>query len=255
MEGFCSLSSGSRGNSLYFGTQKTKILIDAGLSGRATEKKLAEIGVSIDEIEAILITHEHSDHIQGLKTLALKKQIPVLANAPTARAISHILHDCPQFKIFTTGESFQFGGINIHPFSIQHDSVEPVGFTLSFDHLKLAICTDLGFATSLVRHQLKNCDHLFVESNHEPYMVHACPRPPVYKQRVLSRNGHLSNEECAALVKEVMHPNLKSIQLAHLSKECNNPAKALEHVSKVIQEHSIKLSVASQEAIGEVISF
>lgn len=253
-EGFCPLASGSKGNCIYFGTKKTKILIDAGLSGRATVKKLEEIGVALDEIQAILISHEHTDHIQGLKTLALRYGIPVLANSETAKSICDIFHDCPTFKIFTTGESFRFGEIEIHPFSIQHDTADPVAFTLKVDALKIGVCTDLGFATTLVRTHLKECDYLYVEANHEPSMVYASSRPLIYKQRVLGRSGHLSNEACAALLEDVLHDKLKHVHLAHLSQECNSPQTALSIVRKKIGE-KIGLSVAPQDKIGEAIWF
>lgn len=253
-EGFCPLASGSKGNCLYFGTKKTKILIDAGLSGRATEKKLAEIGVALEEIQAILISHEHTDHIQGLKTLAFRYGIPVLANSETAKGIYDVFHDCPTFKIFTTGESFRFGDIEIHPFSIQHDTADPVAFTLKVDSLKIGVCTDLGFATTLVRTHLKECDFLYVEANHEPSMVYASSRPLIYKQRVLGRNGHLSNEACASLLEDVMHEKLKHIHLAHLSQECNSPQKALSIVHERIGK-TIPVSIAAQDQVSEAVWF
>ncbi|MCH9608740.1 MAG: putative metallo-hydrolase YycJ [Chlamydiales bacterium] len=254
MIGFCPLASGSKGNSIFLGTEKTKILIDAGLSGRATEKKLAQIGVKIEEIDAILISHDHSDHIQGLKVLALKRGIPVLANMETAKGIYSTLGQCPQFTIFQTGETFNFQDIEIHPFSIQHDTADPVAFTLKFDNLKLGICTDLGFPTTLVRSHLKECDYLYVEANHEPAMVHACSRPMTYKQRVLGRSGHLSNEMCADLVADVLHDGLRHIHLAHLSEECNNPDRALTSVKERING-AVPISIAPQDQIGEVIHF
>lgn len=254
MEGFCPLASGSKGNCLFVGTKKTKILIDAGLSGKATAEKLGRLGVELDDIQAILITHEHTDHIQGLKALALKRKIPVLANADTAKGIYATFHDCPQFKIFITGESFTFGDIVIHPFSIPHDTLDPVAFTLTIDGLKLGVCTDLGFPTTVVRQHLRSCDYLVIEANHEPSMVHACARPVIYKQRVLGRSGHLSNASCAELLAEVMHPQLRHIHLAHLSQECNSPKTALDTVHAKIGT-SIPVTVAPQETLGHAIHF
>jgi len=254
MEGYCPLASGSKGNSLYFGTKKTKILIDAGISGRATKRKLEELGVELDEIQAILISHEHTDHIQGLKTLALRYGIPILANSETAKGIYGSLRECPQFKIFTTGESFTFGDIEIHPFSIQHDTVDPVAFTLKADGIKLGVCTDLGYPTTLVKTHLKECDYLVVEANHEPSMVHACPRPMTYKQRVLGRSGHLSNEACGSLLSEVMHDQLKHVHLAHLSQECNSPQTALERVKEKIGD-AVPVKIAPQNEISESVLF
>ncbi len=254
MEGYCPLASGSKGNCLYFGTKKTKILIDAGISGRATKHKLEELGIELDQIQAILISHDHTDHIQGLKTLAFRYGIPVLANTETAKGIYGTFRECPKFKIFTTGEAFSFGDIEIHPFSIQHDTVDPVAFTLKVDGIKIGVCTDLGYPTTLVKTHLRECDYLVVEANHEPSMVHACPRPMVYKQRVLGRSGHLSNESCGELLSEVMHDGLKHIHLAHLSQECNSPQTALERVKEKIGER-VPVKIAPQNELAESVLF
>ena len=257
MKGFCPLASGSKGNCIYLGTNNVKILIDAGLSSRAIQQRLKEINVELDEIDAILITHEHSDHIIGLKSLALKRGIPVFANHETAKGIVESFHDCPKFKIFSTGETFEFGDLEIHPFSIQHDTLDPVAFTIRTDHLKLGFCTDLGFATSLVHAKLKDCDYLYLEANHQPSMVHASSRPMIYKQRVLSRSGHLSNEDCGHLLSKVYSPRLKHVHLAHLSSECNNPQTAIQVVNDILSQHGINIDLctAPQDKISRAIHF
>lgn len=257
MIGFCPLASGSKGNCIYVGTHQTKILIDAGLSAKATRERLEQIQVDLDDIDAILITHEHTDHIQGLKVLALRLGIPVIANSETAKGIIEYLHECPKFKIFSTGETFEFGDIQIHPFSVQHDTLDPVAFTMRIGNLKLGFCADLGYVTTLVQHQLRDCDYLYVEANHQPSMVHASARPMIYKQRVLSRVGHLSNEACGQLLQAVAHPALKHVHLAHLSSECNTPDTALSVIKEILHKNGIDLEmcVAPQEMIGRAISF
>jgi len=257
MKGFCPLGSGSKGNCIYMGSEQTKILIDAGLSARTIQARLAEINVDLADIDAILVTHEHTDHIQGLKTLAFKMGIPILANHDTARGIVDTFHACPKFKIFSTGEAFDFGDFEIHPFSVQHDTLDPVAFTFRFNNLKLGFCTDLGFVTSLVQTHLRDCDYLYLEANHQPSMVHASPRPMVYKQRVLSRSGHLSNEACGQLLTQVYHPQLKHVHLAHLSSECNSPDMAFSVIGKILQEHHIQvdLSIAWQNKVSRAILF
>lgn len=257
MIGFCPLASGSKGNCIYLGTANTKILIDAGLSAKAIKLKLEEIGVDLADIDAILITHEHGDHIQGLKVLAYKLGIPVLANHETAKGIVENFHDCPRFKIFSTGETFSFGDLEIHPFSVQHDTLDPVAFTVRVNGLKLGFCTDLGFVTTLVSNKLRDCDYLYIEANHQPSMVHASPRPMVYKQRVLSRTGHLSNEACGNLLSQIAHSGLKHVHLAHLSSECNTPDVALNVVKSILETHGIRLdiSIAPQEQLGRAIAF
>ena len=257
MKGFCPLASGSKGNCVYFGTEHAKILIDAGISAKAIQTRLSEIGVDLSQIDAILITHDHFDHIQGLKILAYKKGIPVFANHETAKGIIETFHDCPKFKIFSTGETFEFRDLEIHPFSIQHDTRDPVAFTIRTGGLKIGLCTDLGFTTSLVQTQLKECDYLYLESNHEPSMVHASSRPMIYKQRVLGRTGHLSNEACGNLLAHVYHPKLKHVHLAHLSSECNHPEVALKVIRGILEQHGIHLeiTIAPQERISKPIFF
>jgi phosphoribosyl 1,2-cyclic phosphodiesterase len=257
MIGFCPLASGSKGNCIYIGTVGTKILIDAGLSAKIIIQRLGKIGVDISEIDAILVTHEHTDHIRGLNILSCRYGIPIFANSDTAKAVYSVLEETPKFKIFSTGEAFEYGGIEIHPFSIQHDAIDPVAFTIQLDGLKIGLCADLGFVTTSVIHQLKGCDYLYVEANHQPAMVHACARPIVYKQRVLGRQGHLSNEECARLIGEIFHPGLKHIHLAHLSSECNSPELALQIVQQQLTElgAATELSIAFQDEISRFIAF
>jgi phosphoribosyl 1,2-cyclic phosphodiesterase len=244
MIGFCPLASGSKGNCIYIGTKKTKILVDAGISMKNIKEKLLELGTSIEKIDAIMISHEHTDHIAGLRVLASKLGIPIIANTETAKAIVEQFHECPNFKIFITGETFEFQDLEIHPFTVQHDARDPVAFTIKTEHEKLGICTDLGFATSLVQNHLKNCHILYVEANHKPSMVHASSRPASYKQRVLSRTGHLSNEACGELLAHVAHDAIKQVYLAHLSSECNTPDTALNTVSSILQLHGIALNIA-----------
>lgn len=257
MKGFCPLASGSKGNCVYFGTNKTKILIDAGISAKMIQERLSQINVDLSDIDAILVTHEHMDHILGLKTLAFKRKIPILANHETAKGIVETFHDCPQFKIFSTGETFEFGDLQIHPFSIQHDTIDPVAFTIQTDGLKVGICTDLGFATSLVQSHLTHCDYLYLESNHEPSMVHASSRPMIYKQRVLSRSGHLSNEACGQLLAHVYSPKLKHVHLAHLSSECNSPETAIKVIKEILEKQGIQLEmcIAPQDKVSRAIFF
>lgn len=256
MFGFCPLASGSKGNSIFLGSKNTRILIDAGLSAKALKERLQKIGVDIKEIDAILITHEHIDHIRGLETLTSTYNIPVFANSDTAKAIYDTTGCFPKFKIFSTGETFTFGDLQVHPFSIQHDTVDPVAFTIHVENQKLGFCTDLGFVTTLVSTHLKECNYLYIEANHEPSMVHASSRPNIYKQRVLGRQGHLSNRQCADLLLEIYHPKLEHIHLAHLSQECNSPELALKTAQDTIAAlgGTTEISIALQETISRSIT-
>lgn len=257
MDGFCPLASGSRGNALYIGTKKTKLLVDCGLSAKNIKDRLAHINVDIAELQAIIITHEHGDHIQGLKVLASKYGIPVYANNETAKAIARSFDTRPKFKIFTTGDAFTIEDIEIKPFRVMHDAADPVAFTLQTDSFKIGICTDLGFVTKTVENQLKGCDLLYVEANHEPELVMNSKRPPVYKQRVLGRSGHLSNNSCAELICNVYNENLRQVYLAHLSQECNTPEQALQVVGEILHKSGINvpLTVAHQDTPSRATLF
>lgn len=257
MFGFCPLASGSKGNSIYLGSKTTRVLIDAGISFSALSKRLSDIDVDIQSIQAVLITHEHADHIQGLPVLCDRLKIPVLANAETAKGIYQALQFRPRFKIFTTGEPFMFGDLEIRPFGIPHDTLEPVAFTIRVEGLKLGFCADIGHVTSSVKKELSGCDYLYLEANHQPSMVHASHRPQVYKQRVLSRQGHLSNEDCAALLSVISHFGLKHVHLAHLSGECNSSELALKIAQDTLDKLQLptELSIAHQDRISKCIFF
>jgi phosphoribosyl 1,2-cyclic phosphodiesterase len=255
MLGFCPLASGSKGNALYLGTPKTKLLIDAGLSYRQIVLRLSELSVSVDEIDAVLVTHEHTDHVRGLQLLSERHDIPVFTNSETAKGIVETINFVPKFKIFSTGESFEFGDVTIHPFSIQHDTFDPVAFVVHWQEIKLGICTDLGFVSTLVKMALRNCHYLYIEANHQPSMVHASRRPLRYKQRVLGRQGHLSNQACATLLEEIAHPDLKHVYLAHLSSECNSADLALEIAQEALTKGDCQatLSIAHQDQVSTPI--
>lgn len=257
MLGFCPLASGSKGNCIFLGTANTRVLIDAGLSASALKKRLEEIQIDLNSIQAILVTHEHSDHIQGISVLAEKFGIPIFANAETAKGICSSLKVRPRFKIFTTGELFEFADLEISPFSVPHDTLDPVGFSIRTGNIKMGFCTDLGHVTSLVKKHLEQCDYLYLEANHQPSMVHSSHRPIIYKQRVLSRQGHLSNEECSALLASIAHPGLKHVHLAHLSSECNVPELALQIVSSGVASlyPGLEISIAYQEKISRCVYF
>ena len=255
MIGFCPLASGSKGNCIFVGTKNVRLLIDAGLSFRELQKRLSEIDVECESIDAIVISHEHSDHIRGLDMITKKLNIAVYCNRDTALAIMQSCKYRPTFKIFSD-EPFCIEDVQLQSFSISHDTVDPVGFTLCYDGLKLGIATDLGIVNRLVEHHLKGCDLLYVESNHDEGLVMACSRSMVYKQRVLSRQGHLSNKACANLVKNLSHKGLKRVYLAHLSEECNTNQLAAQSIQKAFNNNTpFSLVVAQQKFISAVTLF
>lgn len=257
MQGICSLASGSKGNSFYIGTSQTKILVDAGISIQTLQKRLQEIDVKIGDINAILISHEHIDHIRSVSVLSAKYNIPIFTNSETAKAIISLLPGPFKFKIFSTEEYFYFQDLKIFPFSIQHDALDPVAFIVEIGSIKIGICTDLGFVTSLTKKYLEKCTYLILESNHEVNLVHASSRSTIYKRRVLSRMGHLSNDDCAKLLQDLFHTKLRHVMLAHLSTECNRHDLAMDkikiHCSEIANPET--LSIAYQDQIGKKLFF
>ncbi len=257
MIGFCPLASGSKGNAIFVGTKNTRVLIDAGLSLSQLTERLEQIDVEISSIQAILITHEHSDHIKGLRLVSEKYNIPFFSNAETAKGIYSALGVKLRSKIFTTGEPFTFGDVEVHPFSVSHDTLDPVAFTIRFEEIKMGFCADLGYVTSMVKKHLQKCHYLYVESNHQPSMVYSSSRPEQLKQRILGKQGHLSNQECGELIASVWHEELRHVHLAHLSRDCNTPEVALEVVENILKTRqiTIPISVAHQDTVSRAVSF
>jgi phosphoribosyl 1,2-cyclic phosphodiesterase len=248
----CILASGSRGNAIYISDGTTAILVDAGPSGIEIIRRLESRGLDPTSVKAILISHEHADHIQGVGALSRRLKIPVYLNRKTEKA-SFIFQKLQNPAYFECGGSFEIKDLNIHPFSISHDAEDPAGFTVQKDGLKIGIATDLGTATSVVKHHLKGCRLLILEANHDPAMLINGPYPWPLKQRIQSRMGHLSNKESKSLLNEVKHDRLKHVILAHLSEINNTPEKALNTVGKALLNCPAQLTAATQDICGEII--
>ena len=223
----CVLASGSSGNCTFISTETTRILIDAGLSAKRTTERLAEIGERVEDLDAICVTHEHSDHIAGLRVLQKKYGVAVYANAGT---LDGIRANKKQAEVkgcqFTTGSKFEIGDLSLEPFSVSHDAYEPVGFVIRSDAHTIGLATDVGIVTNLLREKLRECRVVVIEANHDEELVHASPRPWSLKQRILSNQGHLSNRASAELIAEVAGEGLMHLFLAHLSSDCNSPTHA-----------------------------
>src|SRR5580698_5163918 len=227
------LASGSRGNSAVVASACTKILVDAGISCRETCKRLRTLGEDPHNLSAILITHEHSDHVYGLVTLAKRLRIPVFMTGAThqawARAVRDASGEKPQLEKlerFESGYGFQVGDIVVRPFTIPHDAADPVGFTFRSEGIKIGMATDLGYMPASVRDHLRGCDVLVLESNHDLEMLRVGPYPWSVKQRVGSRTGHLSNKALAEFFAGDYDGNASYIVLAHLSEQNNHPEVA-----------------------------
>jgi len=227
------LASGSRGNCAVVASARTRILVDAGISGRETFKRMKSLGDDPRSVSAILITHEHSDHVYGLATLAKKLRIPVFMTGATHQAWGRALRDengrrpqLERLERFEAGCSFQVGDIAVQPFTIPHDAADPVGFTFRAEGIKVGIATDLGYLPASVRDHLRGCDVLVMESNHDLEMLRGGPYPWSVKQRVMSRVGHLSNEALADFFSNEYDNNATFVVLAHLSDQNNHPELA-----------------------------
>jgi len=248
----CPLASGSRGNCIFVSTEDTPLLIDAGLSGIELERRMASIGESPDGLEAIIITHEHTDHVKGAGILSRRFDIPVYMTRQTFNACKN-LGKIKDLRFFECGSAFEVSGVTVNPFSISHDACDPSGLTLSHAGKKIGIATDLGVVTNLVRTHLGDANLLYVESNHDPKMLINGGYPWHLKQRIKSRTGHLSNADARDLVGELVHSELRHVILAHLSEENNLPQKAAVEVAKGLNGTGISLYVAGPDQPGEMI--
>ena len=248
----CMLASGSKGNATYISNGDTSILIDAGLSGVELQRRLAARNLAPEHLDAIIVTHEHSDHVQGVGILSRRFKLPVYISQNTHRASPRLgrLHATHSFEC---GQTFQISNLTVHPFSISHDAEDPVGFTIGQNGATIAIATDLGIATSMVKEHLKHCSLLILEANHDSQMLENGPYPWPLKQRIKSRTGHLSNTSSKILLEELQHENLQYVILAHLSEINNTPQLAYNEVAKAITRCSAKLSVADQYTSSPII--
>jgi phosphoribosyl 1,2-cyclic phosphodiesterase len=223
----CVLGSGSSGNCTFIGTESTRILIDAGLSARKTTDRLAEIGERPEDLRAICISHEHGDHIAGIRVLQKKHGMPVYANSGTLEGIlSNRKNEGLTCRCFTTGAPFAVGDLTIEPFAVPHDAYEPVGFVLRAGPFSVGVVTDLGVVTHLVREKLRACQAVVIEANHDETLLHEADRPWSLKQRIRGNQGHLSNRAAATLMAEIAGDGLQHLFLAHLSADCNSPRHA-----------------------------
>jgi phosphoribosyl 1,2-cyclic phosphodiesterase len=250
---FCCLASGSKGNALYVSDGETAILIDAGLSGADMERRFASKGLNPENLDAIIVSHEHIDHVRGVGVLSRRYDIPVYATAKTASAAAPIIKKVNVCKTFSCGRSFSINRLAIHPFSISHDAEDPAGFTVRHEDIKIGLATDLGLATKLVKEHLKECALLMIEANHDLDMLENGPYPWPLKQRIKSRSGHLSNADSKDLLNEIKHPHLKQVILGHLSEINNRPEKALAHVGSALEGYGARLEVAVQDTCGDLI--
>jgi phosphoribosyl 1,2-cyclic phosphodiesterase len=249
------LGSGSAGNCALVQSSRCRLLVDGGLSARQIVARMAAAGASPETLDAILITHEHSDHIGGLEVFCKKYEVPLYCNSLTAESMRcGELFEKRDWRLFATGSEFSVKDIDVLAFPVPHDAVDPVGFVLHSDGASLGFLTDLGQATKLVLERVRHVQTLLIETNHDEKMLQSDVRRPwSLKQRIMSRHGHLSNTAAAAAVAELCGNGLERVLLGHLSRDCNRPELALAAVRAALAERGATAEVhcASQTEVGD----
>ena len=252
---FGTIASGSSGNCLYAGNDNTHILIDAGISCKRIVEGLKTFELEGKNLQGILVTHEHTDHVSGIGVLSRKYHIPIYGTEKTLRKICEMENlgkiDRELFQPIQTGKNFFIGDLDIESFSISHDAADPVSYMIHEGNKKLGMVTDLGYYDDRIVGHLKESDLLYVEANHDIHMLQAGPYPYYLKRRILSDHGHLCNEKAAQLVVELMNDHLHRVILGHLSKENNYPDLALATVKNEVDQ-SVKVEVAPRDHAGEL---
>ena len=250
---FCSLFSGSSGNSLFVQTDKTKILVDCGESAKKIVSSLSDIDINIEDIDAILVTHEHIDHVKSLGTLSKKYDIPVYTNLETLNAMPEQINKIKtdNIHLFDFSKDFSVGDLQVHPFSIPHDAANPCAFNLFKNNKKISIATDIGHITPEIIKNLEKSTFLLLEANYDPNILKCSPYPYQLKQRISGPNGHLSNNMAGETISHLLDTGLKKAMLGHLSKENNFPELAYKTVMEEIinnnaNEKDLNLSVATR---------
>jgi phosphoribosyl 1,2-cyclic phosphodiesterase len=250
------LGSGSAGNSALIATDHCRLLVDGGLSARQLILRLALCGITPRELDGILLTHEHGDHVCGLEVLCRKFEIPIYCNALTAEAVRFCsLGEHRNWRIFRTGASFSVCDVAVESFPVPHDAVEPVGYTFHAGTSALGYVTDLGHATRLTIERLRQVQTLVIETNHDEKLLQNDPhRPWAVKQRIQSRHGHLSNGAAAAVIEELLTGKLERVVLGHLSRDCNTPELAAAAIRSVLAQHDrvdLALHCATQSEVSD----
>lgn len=256
-----SLFSGSSGNCLLVEEGYTKFLIDAGLSGIKIRNALCSIGVDPCEISAILVTHEHSDHIAGVGILSRKFNLPIYSNFETQNSMLPFLGTVKDenLRLFENYEPFEIGELRITAFESSHDAADPVGFRITDGNRTLVVATDIGTITPKIASNIFGAASVFIEANHDIKMLREGSYPYYLKQRILSERGHLSNEDCGLFCRELIENGTERVMLGHLSLENNTPNIAFDTVDGKISKHKIKrgldylLGVARRDCASEVL--
>lgn len=252
------LGSGSKGNSIFLETDNINLLIDAGFSGKKIEEQLKKIGIEICNIDGILITHEHGDHIQGAGIISRKYDVPIYITKESYEAGLLKLGKIKDENLRFIEEAFWLGDTMVYPFDVMHDAERTIGFRFEESSgSKVAIATDLGYIDNTVREAFREVDVIVIESNYDYHKLMNCSYPWDLKARVKSRNGHLSNNDCARFIKEIYHEKLKKVYLAHISKDSNDHKIVMDTVLDELLRNQIDipLEISHQDICSEIIKF
>jgi len=246
------LASGSKGNATLVCSERTRILVDAGLSAKELTRRLDQTPVKPSQLDGLMLSHEHQDHVRGCGTLSRRCGFPVYLSAGTLENLPSQVGTLPHRQLFQSGSRFVIGDLAIHPFSISHDAGEPVGFVIEHDGCRLGICTDLGIATELVKARLAGCHGLVLEANHDMQLLIDGPYPWELKQRIRSRHGHLSNDDSFALLQILHHVHMRAVVFAHLSEVNNHPQLVADSI-QVLQSKEcwcdVSFQIGQQQAV------
>ncbi|MBM3811451.1 MAG: MBL fold metallo-hydrolase [Acidimicrobiia bacterium] len=256
------LATSSSGNCTFIGTSHTRILIDAGLSRLETFQRLASIGEDPASLDAILVTHEHSDHVAGLSVIArtyqkkFQRRLPVYLTHLTAPAIEWAGAE-PEIRTFQAGTGFQIGDLSVSSFTIPHDAADPVGYTVEAEGIKVGLAMDLGYLPESVKYHLQGCRLIVLESNHDLDMLKVGPYPWSVKQRVMSRKGHLSNDLVSEFILDGLDREVKTLVLGHLSEHNNHPGLVRLVASQALERKALpaELVVAEPRRQGELFTY
>lgn len=237
----CAIASGSNGNCYYIGNNKDAILVDAGISGKQILNRMAELGLDPFKIKAVLITHEHGDHMRGARGINKKLQVPIHLTAKTYySAYKNMRPDYP--KYFSPNEKNEIGDFTIYPVLKNHDAAEPCSFRIQYGNINVGVFTDIGEACDNVKTHLQECDGLFLESNYDEKMLWEGRYPRFLKARVASKVGHLSNDQAFELLEKYTNGKLQCVFLSHISKDNNTPEKALKRMESLTERFEIKIA-------------
>lgn len=247
------LASGSKGNSVLVSSPRTRILIDAGTTCKELTRRLGKTAVEVKQLDALVISHEHNDHVSAAGVLSRKFNLPVYMSRGTVDNLPPDVGELYAVKIFSTGRSFDLGDLKIHPFATSHDAREPAGFLIEHEGTRLGICTDLGVATNLVKARLQGCHGLVLEANHDVRKLMDGPYPPFLKQRIKSHHGHLSNDEACSLLDAIHHDRMRFVVFAHLSETNNHPQLVMESCRRLVNSpkwECVRFELGKQEDVA-----